>query len=160
MKQNRYLLEGCAIDPLLDDEKFLALVIFLYRKGMIDVFVTDLTYNDIDQIKNEGRCSALRAVISQINPEVAFYPAVLVGGKNKRDRLTLLGNVVTCDEVTMQLLFRLKSDGRADARQAAAAKMIDATLVTNDQGLISRSLAEGINAITTDQWRMQLTAMN
>ena len=56
MKQNRYLLEGCAIDPLLDDEKFLALVIFLYRKGMIDVFVTDLTYNDIDQIKNEGRC--------------------------------------------------------------------------------------------------------
>ncbi|WP_311143924.1 hypothetical protein, partial [Corynebacterium durum] len=78
----------------MDDEKFLALVIFLYRKGMIDVFVTDLTYNDIDQIKNEGRCSALRAVISQINPEVAFYPAVLVGGKNKRDRLTLLGNVV------------------------------------------------------------------
>lgn len=144
------------MDPLLGDCSFLDLVVFLYKKGSIDIFVTDLTYDDIDRIQNEERRLALRAVIAQVDPENAFFPAVLVGEGHKRNRPTLTGHVVTSSEETMQLLHRLKHDGRADARQAVAAKMIDATLVTNDQGLIRRALSEGINAITTEQWRAEL----
>ena len=120
------------------------------------IYITDLTYDDIDRIQNEERRLALHAVIAQLKSEIAFYPAVLVGEGYKRNRPTLTGHVVTSSEETMQLLHRLKHDGRADARQAVAAKMIDATLVTNDQGLIRRALSEGINAITTEQWRAEL----
>ena len=156
MKKGRYLLEGCAVDPLLNDQAFLKLVVSLRKESLIDIFVTDLTFDDIDHIQNEERRLALRAVIAQIDPENAFYPAVLVGEGHKRNRPTLTGHVVTLSEETMQLLHRLKHDGRADARQVVAAKMIDATLVTNDQGLIRRALSEGINAITTEQWRAEL----
>ena len=156
MGKNGYLLEGCAVDPLLSDCRFLELVVSLRKKGYIDIFVTELTFDDIDRIQNGERRLALRAVIAQLDSGIAFYPAVLVDEGGKRNRPTLTGHVVTSDEETMRLLHRLKHDGRADARQAVAAKRIDATLVTNDQGLIRRALSEGINAITTEQWRVEL----
>ena len=152
----RFLVEGCAIDPLLDDPGFAQLVADLAHDHRITVYITDLTIQDIKAVTDEIRRARLLDVIGAIETKEAPLPAVLVSDEPRHARPTYPGNVYPVGPEDSKLLTRLKVDGRADARQALAAKWCDATLVTNDKRLIKRATQEGIAAISTTQWRISL----
>lgn len=107
-------------------------------------------------IPDHERRAQLQDVISTLDTESGPLPAVLVSEDSKRGRPTYPGEVYPVGQENRELLNRLKLDGRADARQALAAKWCDATLVTNDKRLIKRATDQNIDAITTAQWRTLL----
>jgi hypothetical protein len=152
----RFLLEGCAIDPLLDDPGFAQLVADLARDHRITVYITDLTFQDIMAVPDDTRRAQLLGVIDAIETEQGPLPAVLASEEPKHGRLTYPGKVYPVSDEDWELLNRLKVDDRADARQALAAKWSDATLVTNDKRLIKRAMEQSIEAISTAQWRARL----
>lgn len=151
-----FLLEGCAIDPLLDDQQFAKLVTRLVFGHQIIVYVTNLTLQDIDAIPDDTRRAQLRATIETLKPTIAAVSAVLVSEESKHGRPIYPGETYLVSKEDYELLTRLKVDDRADARQALAAKWYDATLVTNNKRLISRAMKLNIKAITTEQWRAYL----
>lgn len=151
-----FLLEGCAIDPLLDDQQFAKLVTRLVFGHQIIVYVTNLTLQDIDAILDDTRRAQLRATIETLKPTIAAVSAVLVSEESKHGRPIYPGETYLVSKEDYELLTRLKVDDRADARQALAAKWYDATLVTNNKRLISRAMKLNIKAITTEQWRAYL----
>lgn len=151
-----FLLEGCAIDPLLDDQQFAKLVTRLIFGHQIIVYVTNLTLQDIDAIPDDTRRAQLRATIETLKPTIAAVSAVLVSEESKHGRPIYPGETYLVSKEDYELLTRLKVDDRADARQALAAKWYDATLVTNNKRLISRAMKLNIKAITTEQWRAYL----
>ena len=152
----RFLLEGCAVDPLVDDSAFAKLVAELARSGRITVYITDLTLQDIMAVPDDTRRARLQKVISAIETEQGPLPAVLVAEDSRHARPTYPGKVYPVSREDSELLNRLKADDRADARQALAAKWCDATLVTNDKRLINRATEQDIEAISTAQWRTYL----
>lgn len=152
----KFLLEGCAIDPLLDDPSFAKLVADLTHNRCITVYITDLTLQDIMAIPDHECRAQLQNVISTLDTESAPLPAVLVSEEPRHARPTYPGEVYPVSQEDWELLNRLKVDDRADARRALAAKWCDATLVTNDKRLIKRARDQNIDAITTTQWRTHL----
>ena len=151
-----FLLEGCAIDPLLDDQQFAKLVARLVLGRRIVVCVTDLTFQDIDAVLDDTRRAQLKATIETLKPKTVGVPAVLVPEKSKRALPTYPGETYPVSEEDQECLLRLRLDGRADARQALAAKWCGATLVTNDRKLVKLATDEGIHAVTTAEWYTQL----
>ena len=158
--RRKFLLEGCAVDPLLDDPSFARLVADLARDHRITVYITDLTLQDIMAVPNHSRRAHLQDAIDAIETEQGPLPAVLVFAESEHARPTYPGNVYPVGPEDSELLTRLKVDGRADARQALAAKWCGATLVTNDKRLIKRATLEGIAAISTAQWRTNLEGLD
>ena len=151
-----FLLEGCAIDPLLDDQQFAKLVTRLVFGHQIIVYVTNLTLQDIDAVPNNTRRAQLRATIEALKPKNVGVPAVLISEGSKHGRPTYPGETYPVSKEDYELLTRLKVDDRADARQALAAKWYYATLVTNDKRLVRRATNEGIRAVTTTEWHALL----
>lgn len=151
-----FLLEGCAIDPLLDDQQFAKLVTRLVFGHQIIVYVTNLTLQDIDAVPDNTRRAQLRATIEALKPKTVGVPAVPVSEESKHGRPTYPGETYPVSEEDRECLLRLRLDGRADARQALAAKWCNATLVTDDRRLVSRATNESIRAVTTAEWRALL----
>lgn len=143
-----FLLEGCAFDHLLEEAGARARVVQGVERGLVKLFVTDLTYQDLRAIKDVDRRNRLLGIVEEIAPEMAGLPAVLVNPHAKRARPSHLGTIYPVGEDAAELLRRLGVSQRADARQAMAAHWAGATLVTNDEALVRRSQAEGISAMT------------
>ena len=71
-----FLLEGCAIDPLLDDQQFAKLVARLVLSRRIVVCVTDLTFQDIDAVLDDTRRAQLKATIETLKPKTVGVPEI------------------------------------------------------------------------------------
>ena len=151
-----FLLEGCAIDSLLENQQFAKLIIRLVLNHRIVIYVTDLTFQDIYAIRDDTRRAQLKATIETLKPTTIAAPAVLVSEKSKHGRPTYPGETYPVSKEDQECLLRLRLDGRADARQALAAKWCGATLVTNDRKLVKLATDEGIHAVTTAEWYTQL----
>lgn len=155
----RFLLEGCAFDPLLDDPGLLARLMNATRRGLIKLLVTDLTHQDLTAIRDDQRRADLLRVLRELSPETVGLPAVLVRDAVKRARPLYPGTIYPVGEETGALLERLGVSHRADARQAVAAQWADACLVTSDVALIRRATSEGIRAQTTEQFAAEFIGM-
>lgn len=156
----KFLLDGCAVDPLLDDPDFAKLVSDLVHSRSITIYITDLTLQDINAVPDRLRRVQLQAIVNSLETKKGPLPAVLVSQESKHGRPTYPGEVYPVSEEDWELLGKLKVDDRADARQALAAKWCDAALVTNDKRLIKRASEQNIEAITTEQWRVCLEKLD
>lgn len=155
----KFLLEGCAFDPLLDDERLRERVIEVVRRGLVTLLVTELTYQDLRAIRDDARRKELLAILEQMSPLVVGVPAVLVDPGAKRARPTYPGAVYPVGEEDAVLLRRLGVSQRADARQAVAAHWAEACLVTDDQTLVRRARAEAIRAISTCEFTAEIARL-
>lgn len=155
----RFLLEGCALDPLLDDPDLLVRIVEARRRGLIELFSTDLTRQDLRATPTVERRERLLAVLDRLSPLAAGVPAVLVGSEAKRGRPTYPGNIYPVGQESGDLLDQLGLSARADARQALAAHWAKAVLVTDDRALIRRCLANGIQAMTTGEFAHEINLL-
>lgn len=156
----KFLLEGCAFDPLLEDPETLDLVINAVERGLIQLLVTDLTYQDLKAIQNRERRARLLGLLEALSPETVGLPAVLVSDRLKRARPSYPGTIYPVGEETGSLLERLRVSHRADARQAVAAHWAGAHLVTDDAALVRRARAEGIQAMTTREFAEEVVRLS
>ncbi|GGK70926.1 hypothetical protein [Ornithinimicrobium pekingense] len=155
----RFLLEGCSFDPLLDDEEQRERVLEADRRGLVMLLVTELTYQDLWAIKDDARREKLLAIVEQMSPLVVGLPAVVVDPGTKRARPTYPGAVYPVGEEDALLLRRLGLSQRADARQAVAAHWAGACLVTDDQTLVRRARAEAIHAMSTSEFTAEIARL-
>lgn len=158
-RAKKFLLEGCAFDPLLDDVALREQVMKAGRLGLVSVLVTDLTHQDLMAIRDLARRRELLELVEKLSPLVVGLPAVLVDPSLKRARATYPGDVYPVDDEDVLLLRRLGVSQRADARQAVAARWADACLVTEDQTLIRRARAETICAVSSAEFAIEIRRM-
>lgn len=75
---SRFFLEGCALDPLLDDHDLLACVLEARRRGLAQLCATDLTRQDLNEVKNAGRREELLGLLELLASITVGVPAILV----------------------------------------------------------------------------------
>jgi hypothetical protein len=112
----RFLLEGCAFDPLLHDADLLARLKDATQRGLIKLLVTDLTYQDLNAIKDDRRRADLLRVVAKLSPETVGLPAALVIDAVKRARPSYPGGDLSCGQETGELLERLGVSHRGPMR--------------------------------------------
>ncbi len=153
----RYLLEGCAVDPLVDDPHLCDLAVRNQQRGCVELYATSLTRQDLAAVKEPNRRSRLEETLERLAPLEAALPAVVVDEQFDRARPSYPSEVLfPVGPETAQLLQRLRVNQRADARQAAAAAWLGAALVTDDRSLRRRAEQNGIRAIDTRTFAEEL----
>lgn len=146
----RYLLEGCAVDPLVDDADVRDLAVRNQQHGHVELYATSLTRQDLAAVKEPNRRRRLEETLERLAPLEAALPAVMVDEQVDRARPSYPSEALfPVGPETEELLKRLGVNQRADARQAASAAWLGAALVTDDQSLRLRAEQNGIRAIDT-----------
>lgn len=134
----------------MEDAELLDLAVRNQQRGWVELYATDLTRQDLAAIKDPDRRRRLERTLEQLRPLDAALPAVAVDDLIDRARPSYPSEMLfPAGPETTDLLERLRTDHRADARQAVAAAWLRATLVTDDKDLLCLAKQNAIRAIDT-----------